>query len=53
MVVTGLFCLILSLLGYAVWIWIAVLGAGLLTPVAYSLFHYKRLEKRGELDVAV
>lgn len=53
MVVTGLVCLILSLLGYAVWIWIAVLGAGLLTPVAYSLFHYKRLEKRGELDVAV
>lgn len=50
--VTGLICLILALLGTAVWIWIAVLGTGLLTPVAYSLFHYKRLERRGELDVA-
>lgn len=52
MVVTGLICLILALLGTAVWIGIAVLGAGLLVPAAYSFVYYKRLERRGELDVA-
>ncbi len=51
MVITGLVGLILALLGIAVWLWIAVLGLGFLTPVAYSLFYYKRLERRGELDV--
>ena len=49
---SGLVCLFLALMGAALWLWMAVLFAGLLTPIAYSLYYYKRLEKRGELDVA-
>ena len=51
MVLSGLICLVLALLGAPVWIWMTVLLGGSLTPVAYSLYYYKRLEKRGELDV--
>ncbi len=51
MVLSGLICLVLALLGAPVWIWLTVLFGGILTPVAYSLYYYKRLEKRGELDL--
>ncbi len=49
-VFSGFICLLLALLGAAVWLWMTVLFAGLLTPVAYSFYYYKGLEKRGELD---
>ena len=53
MVGTGFICLIVAWIGAAPWIWITLLLAGLLAPVPYSLFYYKKLEKRGELDVAM
>lgn len=34
------------------WIAIVAVAAGFLLPVLYSLLHYKRLERRGELDLA-
>lgn len=52
LVITGIIGLVLALLGTSAWLWLAVLGAGLSTLVAYSLYFYKSLEKRGELDVS-
>jgi uncharacterized membrane protein len=49
----GLVCVLLPIPVAAVTITtIVVIVAAALTPAVYSLVHYKRLERRGELDVA-
>jgi uncharacterized membrane protein len=53
MVASGLLCLAVVLIEPKLWIAVcaAILAAGGLLPVAYSLVYYKRLESRGELDI--
>ena len=48
----GLVALVLLVLGAPKWIATVAVIAGFLLPVLYSLLHYKRLERRGELDLA-
>lgn len=48
----GLAGLLLVLAGAPTWIALVVVGVGFVAPVLYSLLHYKRLESRGELDLA-
>jgi uncharacterized membrane protein len=47
--VGGLLGLILTAVGVEAWFLVAVLTAGAISPVAYSLIFYKRLERRGAL----
>ncbi len=49
-VAAGLLGFLVALAGLPIWTWIAVLAAGGLVTVFYSLFYYKRLERSGELD---
>ena len=51
-VLGGVAALVLMLLDAPAWIAIVVVVVGFLVPVFYSLLHYKRLERRGELDLA-
>lgn len=48
----GVAALLVVALGAPAWIAVTLVTAGFLVPVLYSLFHYKRLERRGELDLA-
>ena len=52
LVVTGLVALAALLAGLAPWISTALVIAGFLVPVIYSLWRYKDLQRRGELDAA-
>jgi uncharacterized membrane protein len=49
MVVGGVLGLLLTVAGFQVWPVVAVLLAGVLAPVIYSLVVYKQVEARGEL----
>lgn len=51
-VVGGLAAVAVLALDAPAWIAIVAVAAGFLLPVLYSLLHYKRLERRGELDLA-
>ena len=46
----GLLLAILAFAGVSVWVWIAGLSVMALSPVVYSLWLYKRLEKQGKLS---
>jgi uncharacterized membrane protein len=48
----GLAGLALSLASAPGWLSVAVVSLGFLVPVVYSLVHYKRLERAGQLDIA-
>lgn len=48
----GLVGLALSLASAPGWMSVAVVAVGFVVPVVYSLVHYKRLERAGELDIA-
>jgi len=48
-VVGGLLALVLALVGTTFWIPFGTIMAAALIPVVYSLFYYKRLERRGEV----
>ena len=48
-VLGGLASLVLSYAGTGFWVPLAVLMAGALAPVIYSLVYYKQLERRGEV----
>ena len=50
MVLVGVAGLIVALGSALIWAWIAMILAGLLSPVLYSLIYYKRLERRGQLE---
>ena len=50
-VTAGAAALVLAIAEAPVIAFTLVLLAGFLAPVAYSLAHYKRLERRGELDL--
>ena len=51
-VLTGLLALAVAIVDQYPILWLAVLLAGGLAPVLYSLIEYKKLKKRGELDGA-
>jgi uncharacterized membrane protein len=50
MVLVGVAGLIVGLGSELYWAWLAMILAGLLSPVLYSLIYYKRLERRGQLE---
>lgn len=49
LVIAGLVGLLLTFAGGGYWAPLAVLGAGAIIPIFYSLAYYKRLERRGEV----
>jgi hypothetical protein len=49
MVIGGMAGLVIVLTGLPLWLAVAVLMTSAFTPVVYSFFHYKALERRGAL----
>jgi uncharacterized membrane protein len=52
LVAAGVIGLALSLASAPAWLSVAIVALGAVVPAVYSLVHYKRLERAGQLDIA-